>query len=104
MWKVGGVEPVRAMGAKGYPYGFNVTRRTANRSSHSYASGIPCRGCGNASGVGSAERNFGSSLRKKEAIAFTETDCAFELHRVVAASPIVSSDVSIKRTAERRRS
>ena len=25
MWKVGGVEPVRAMGAKGYPYGFNVT-------------------------------------------------------------------------------
>ena len=24
MWKVGGVEPVRAMGANGYPYGFNV--------------------------------------------------------------------------------
>ena len=25
MWKVGDVEPVRVMGAEGYPYGFNVT-------------------------------------------------------------------------------
>ena len=25
MWKVGGVEPVRVMGAEGYPYGFNLT-------------------------------------------------------------------------------
>ena len=24
MWKVGDVEPVRVMGAEGYPYGFNV--------------------------------------------------------------------------------
>ena len=96
---------LRVMGAEGYPYGFNVTTEDgkAGRLICLRVSS-PCRGCGNASGVGSAERNFGSSLRKKEAIAFTETDCAFELHPVVAASPIVSSDVSIKRTAERRRS
>src|SRR3954452_1582479 len=25
MWKVSDVEPVRVMGAEGYPYGFNVT-------------------------------------------------------------------------------
>jgi hypothetical protein len=25
MWKVGDVEPVKVMGAEGYPYGFNVT-------------------------------------------------------------------------------
>ena len=25
MWKVGDVEPVRVMGAEGYPYGFNVS-------------------------------------------------------------------------------
>jgi hypothetical protein len=25
MWKIGEVEPVRVMGAEGYPYGFNVT-------------------------------------------------------------------------------
>jgi hypothetical protein len=25
VWKVGDVEPVRVMGAEGYPYGFNVT-------------------------------------------------------------------------------
>ena len=25
MWKVGVVEPVRVLGAEGYPYGFNVT-------------------------------------------------------------------------------
>jgi hypothetical protein len=25
MWKVADVEPVRVMGAEGYPYGFNVT-------------------------------------------------------------------------------
>ena len=25
MWKVGDVEPVRVMGAEGYPYGFHVT-------------------------------------------------------------------------------
>ena len=25
MWKVGDVEPVRVMGAEGYPYGFNLT-------------------------------------------------------------------------------
>jgi hypothetical protein len=25
MWKVGDVEPVRVMGAEGYPYGFDVT-------------------------------------------------------------------------------
>ena len=25
MWKVGDDEPVRVMGAEGYPYGFNVT-------------------------------------------------------------------------------
>jgi hypothetical protein len=25
MWKVGDVEPVRVMGAEGYPYGFGVT-------------------------------------------------------------------------------
>ena len=25
MWKVGDVEPVRVMGAEGYPYGFRVT-------------------------------------------------------------------------------
>ena len=25
MWKVGDVEPVRVMGAEGYPYGFLVT-------------------------------------------------------------------------------
>jgi len=26
MWKVGAVEPVRELGAEGYPYGFDVTR------------------------------------------------------------------------------
>jgi hypothetical protein len=26
MWKVGAVEPVRVLGAEGYPYGFDVTR------------------------------------------------------------------------------
>jgi hypothetical protein len=25
MWKVRAVEPVRVLGAEGYPYGFNVT-------------------------------------------------------------------------------
>ena len=25
MWKVGDVEPVRVMGAEGYPYGFSVS-------------------------------------------------------------------------------
>ena len=25
MWKVGAVEPVRVLGAEGYPYGFNVS-------------------------------------------------------------------------------
>ena len=25
MWKVGDVEPVKVMGAEGYPYGFNIT-------------------------------------------------------------------------------
>jgi hypothetical protein len=25
MWKVGAVEPVRVLGAEGYPYGFDVT-------------------------------------------------------------------------------
>jgi hypothetical protein len=25
MWKVGDVEPMKVMGAEGYPYGFNVT-------------------------------------------------------------------------------
>ena len=25
MWKVGDIEPVRVMGAEGYPNGFNVT-------------------------------------------------------------------------------
>jgi hypothetical protein len=25
LWKIGEVEPVRVMGAEGYPYGFNVT-------------------------------------------------------------------------------
>jgi hypothetical protein len=25
MWKIGDVEPVKVMGAEGYPYGFNVT-------------------------------------------------------------------------------
>jgi hypothetical protein len=92
------------MGAEGYPYGFNLTTEDGKPVvSFAYALESLPR-LRNASGVGSAERDFGSSLRKKEAIAFTETDCAFELHPVVAASPIVSSDVSIKRTAERRRS
>jgi hypothetical protein len=30
MWKVGAVEPVRVMGAEGYPYGFNVTTENDN--------------------------------------------------------------------------
>jgi hypothetical protein len=25
MWKIGDIEPVRVMGAEGYPYGFNLT-------------------------------------------------------------------------------
>jgi hypothetical protein len=25
MWKIGDVEPVRVLGAEGYPYGFDVT-------------------------------------------------------------------------------
>jgi hypothetical protein len=28
MWKVGDVEPVKVLGANGYPYGFNITTET----------------------------------------------------------------------------
>ena len=34
MWKVGDVEPVRVMGAEGYPYGLTSARKTASRSCH----------------------------------------------------------------------
>jgi hypothetical protein len=34
MWKVGDVEPVRVMGAEGYPCGFNVTTEGGSRLSH----------------------------------------------------------------------
>ena len=34
MWKVGDVEPVRVMGAEGYPYGFHVTTDAESPLSH----------------------------------------------------------------------
>jgi hypothetical protein len=39
MWKFGDVEPVKIMGAEGYPYGFNVTTEDGKRVvSFAYAS------------------------------------------------------------------
>ena len=65
MWKVGDVEPVRVMGAEGYPYGFNVSTEDGKPIvSFAYAFPSPCRGSGNPSKVGSAECNFGASLRR----------------------------------------
>ena len=64
MWKVGDVEPVRVMGAEGYPYGFHVTTDDGKPLvSFAYAS----RALAEAAAThrsGSAERNFGSSLRR----------------------------------------
>ena len=63
MWKVGDVEPVRVMGAEGYPYGFHVTTDDGKPLVCVCVSS-PCRGCGDPPRIGSAERNFGSSLRR----------------------------------------
>jgi hypothetical protein len=70
MWKVGDVEPVRVMGAEGYPYGFNVTTEDGKPVvSFAYASRALAEAAANPSGVGSAECNFGSSLRRIAACA-----------------------------------
>jgi hypothetical protein len=47
MWKVGEVEPVRVMGAEGYPYGFNVRWQAGCLFCLCIPS--PCRGGGNPS-------------------------------------------------------
>ena len=36
MWKVGDVEPVRVMGAEGYPYGFNVATENGEALANVY--------------------------------------------------------------------
>lgn len=33
MWKVADIAPVSVLGVDGYPYGFNLTPRTASHSS-----------------------------------------------------------------------
>ncbi len=66
MWKVGDVEPVRIVGAEGEPYRFNVTTEDGKQARCFFCLCIPspCQGGGNTSGIGSAECNFGSSLRR----------------------------------------
>ena len=65
MWKVGDVEPVRVMGAEGYPYGFNVTTEDGKSVvSFAYASRALAEAAATHLEFGSAERNFGSSLRR----------------------------------------
>ena len=65
MWKVGDVEPVRVMGARG---GLSVRIQRHQRRRQAaclicLCIPRPCRGSGNPSGIGSAKCNFGSSLR-----------------------------------------
>lgn len=45
MWKVGDVEPVRVMGAEGYPCGFHVTTDDGKLVSfaHAYTMGLAVR-------------------------------------------------------------
>ena len=65
MWKVGDVEPVRVMGAEGDPYGFNVTTEGGKPLvSFAYASRALAEAAATHLEFGSAERNFGSSLRR----------------------------------------
>ena len=70
MWEVSDVEPVRVMGAEGYPC--RILKRNHQRQVGRLIClcipiiclciPSPCRGGRNTSGIGSAERNFGSSL------------------------------------------
>ena len=78
MWKVGDVEPVRVMGAEGYPYGFNVRWQAGCLFCLCIPS--PCRGGGNPPGVGCAKRDFGSSLRRISELSQTQSArCIFIL-------------------------
>ena len=65
MWKVGDVEPVRVMGAEGYPYGFNVT--TEGRQTGRFICLCVARsrrGSRNTSGICSSERTLSASPRR----------------------------------------
>ena len=63
MWKVGDVEPVRVMGAEGYPYGFNVSTEDGKPVvSFAYASRALAEAAATHLESALLERNFGSSL------------------------------------------
>jgi hypothetical protein len=61
--KVGDAEPVKVMGAEGYPYGFNVTTEDGKPVVSFPYESRACRGSRNASGVGASKRNVGTSPR-----------------------------------------